>query len=273
MDRLYTNAQLGIGKVLLCLLISFSSLICKAQIQGISASKLISMSSDAIDKNTFEFEPAFGYLKYRKYWDEKGKLHDVPGDSVYYESELAFRFTYSVAEGLEIGATIPANVSRMYFGTKYCREFSDKFNAGLMAGVNLPVGTGGYHTTIRPYEQAQRLGVGLIFSYQPNYKLSFDANIELQEITGKTIEGYKESFMYKMDAGLFVNEWLQPVMAFSASHNHFDGYETNRFTFYTGCTIEPADNFLMVLTLPFDISGRNANKLSGFVFALTVSLQ
>lgn len=246
-----------------------------AQIGGISASKLATLNSATVGHKTIEFEPAFGSSWSNSYFDADGKSQGYfpNNDRITNESELGFRFSYGASEGLEIGMAVPFSADAVSFGSKYNFLEKNKLSVSALLGYNkilnatLPTGN-------RVYEESDLIVGGFALTYAFDDAFSIDFDYQAQKAKGKTLDKHKLDNFINLDIGYYVFEWLQPVVGFNHGSNAFDNDLLNASStdLNLGFTIEPANNFLMVINTPITLAGKNTDKVVGFGFALTITL-
>ena len=241
-----------------------------AQVSGISASKLSAANTETVPSNTFEFEPSFLLGFSSKYWNGEGSLiHSFHGkDSLETTSQLNFRFTYGVLDGLEAGFSIPGDASSLSLGLKYNFLNRDKNSFAFLAGFNTPLGNKNYtisNKTNSVNEFDNSIATGIVYSKEFTQKLSFDLNFEYQ-FHLNSVNNNSDFFIYS-DLGYYFNK-IQLILGLYYSSNSYT-INKNKFTVNIGTTIERNDDFILVLNFPIDIYGKNAKQVFGFGFAFT----
>jgi hypothetical protein len=76
------------------------------------------------------------------------------------------------------------------------------------------------------------------------------------------------SFFCGIDNGIYIGD-IQYVIGF----NYQSFFQSSNLYLSPGVSIEPADNFLMVISFPFSIYRKNIEKDMNFGFALTISIK
>lgn len=248
----------------------------RAQVGGISDSKLGTICTEAISKNTIEFESAFGTTQTNQYWDKNGKLFDTyqTSDSMELNSDLGFRFTYGAFENFEIGIALPADVSAVSWGMKYKFLSLDKLSFGAMFGLNTIFGNTVYNKSVKTIERTPTYAAGLASTYQINDDLSVDCDVQYQAFTQKIQEKHTNDLFINLGVGYFIKGIVQPIIELNYGASNFDNSDVNLalLTLNPGVTIETAERFMIVLNTPIDISGKNTDKTTGLGFALTIML-
>lgn len=248
-----------------------------SQIMGISASKLGTYNAQAISKNHLEFEPSISMAWTRSKWDLN--YNEIPmfqsNDSSSYETELGFRFTYGLFDNIEIGIFTPAHASCIGTGIKYNFISLDNLYLSAMAGVNFHTGNSTYNTKIDYSDKTTSINGGLILSYEFNNKLSIDINGQMHKHVRETLDKHLYDTFFSTDIGYFVTNGQQLVTSINYSKVVYEESTLNQelFMLNTGLTIETANNYLLVLSAPIDIFGKNCNKIRGFSIALTICFE
>ncbi len=247
-----------------------------SQIGGISGSKLRSYCVDVVDHHHIEFEPAFYYGQSRKNWNDNGELQNsfLSSDSINRFSGVGMRFTYGLFDKLEVGVSIPLDMKTGSFGARYVLYQKNNTGFALMAGINIPMGEGSFNRGVKTEDNATQAGFGGVFTYQRGEHFSVDANLEYDHFLKEPTSTKIGTVYTSIDAGYyFFNRQLQLIGAVGYEHSHLENkLNQNRLTIYPGATIE-ANNFIIVLTFPFDVYGRNVNKTTGFSLALTLTFE
>jgi len=82
---------------------------------------------------------------------------------------------------------------------------------------------------------------------------------------------YQQDYFINTDLGYYIINKIQLVSGFNFSFT--DGDITQyQLIFNPGVTIEKANNFILVMQLPYAVSGKNAYQSSGFGMALTIMI-
>jgi hypothetical protein len=151
-----------------------------------------------------------------------------------------------------------------------------KKNYGLaaMAGFNVPMGQGVFKRGYRTTDDAMQLGIGGIFSYQKGENFSFDYNLEYDNFLKETTSTKNGTIYTSFDAGYYIfNHQLQLISSIGYEYSNMgSGMNQSRLTIYPGVTVETGKHYIIVISAPFDVYGRNVNKTAAFAFALTLTL-
>lgn len=246
-----------------------------AQVSGISASKLATINAIPVTKNNIEFEPAVQFNYASKRYNELGKLVNIypNNDSIDISSCLNFRSTYGVNERWEIGMMVPSDVSGFSLGTKYLIASFHNISMSGLAGLNTT--TNSVICKINPeYDNAFKLAGGMAITWQLSDVFSIDMDNQFQKAMNTTKEKHQFDYFFNIDAGYFVNKYLQPVIAMNYYRSEFQESTLNSeiMIINLGITIEPAERFLMVINTPISVLGKNHSVINGFGFALTIML-
>ena len=249
-------------KIFLFSLVLLFSITLFGQIGGISGSKLRSYCVDVVDHHHIEFEPAFYYGESRRNWNDNRELQNS-----FLTSDSINRFS-----GVGMGVSIPLDMKIGSFGVRYVLAQKKNIGFALIAGVNIPMGDGSFNRGLKTEDNAMQAGLGGVFSYQRGENFSLDANLEYDHFIKEPTSTKTGSLYTSIDAGYYVyHHQLQLIGAVGYEHSHLENkLNQSRFTIYPGASIEGHD-FIIVLTFPFDVYGRNVNKTAGFSLALTLT--
>jgi len=253
-----------------------------AQVSGISASKLATYNASVVGHKTIEFEPAFGSLFSTKFFNENGGVEEKfeNSDSISNESELGFRMTYGVVEGLEIGVYVPTGAESFSLGAKYNFLSKNKYGIAAILGYNMVLNNTRSKENVL-YEESDLLAGGLAATLRFSEKFSIDIDGQCQLSTVNTSKDHEIDLFFDLDIGYYIVPWLQPVLGTNFGHGSFnmldpltnENMDVGSFDLNFGMTIEPAEQFLIVLNSPLTLAGKNTDKTYGFGFALTVTLE
>ena len=261
-------------KLVSLILVIFLSAQLFGQIGGISGSKLRSYCVDVVDHHHIEFEPAFYYGQSRRNWNNDSKLQNsfLTSDSINRYSGVGMRFTYGLFDKLEVGVSIPLDMKTGSFGARYVLMQKNNIGLALIGGLNIPMGEGSFNRGIKTEDNTTQAGFGGVFSYQKGESFSLDVNLEYDHFLKEPTSTKSGSLYFSADAGYYLfNRQLQLIGAVGYEHSHLTNkLNQTRLVVYPGATIE-GKNYIIVLTFPFDIYGRNVNKTTGFLLALTLT--
>jgi len=253
----------------------FSTLQVNAQVGGISASKLATICTQTVPAKKIEFEPSLSFAFAKKYWDSNSNKQIINQDSTLVASGASFRFSYGVAENLEIGAAIPVDMSTINYGIKYQFPYSGKLSFAVLGGFNLPLGNQFYDKKRKFEDNTSQIVTGIVSSLALNGKTSIDFDAQFQKHTKKLETGHKNDLFLNSDIGFYAKEGIQ--FAFGTNY-YASKYENAQndvqlLSLNAGITIEHAENFIVVLNTPIDVWGKNIEKFIGFGFALTILIE
>ncbi len=217
----------------------------KAQIGGLSASKLSAYNTETVNKSTAELEPNLDvFINY---------------DSLHRESVTKFsalRFTYGQTNQLETGIYADLILNYVQMGVKY-RFFEQTHNSlAFMGGLNL--------STINKLKIDQ-LGLGLIYTHEFTENLSLDAN--LTYAATPNLKNYSLNFL--TDIGCYFG-YFQPIVELGYQ---FSPYQGNSLLSALGFTLESAKTFIIVLYLPYKYNFLNKSTQIGANLAITITLE
>ncbi len=247
-----------------------------SQVGGLSASKLGTYCVETVPVHTIEFEPAFSFASTTSYFDKDGNLQDIfmSDDSIQHFASTGFRFSYGLFKNLEIGVTIPIDISTLSFGVKYKLPIDTKVEFGLMAGYNGIYGNDVYVKRNTVHESTSAYAFGGILTFPFSDKLSVDFNAQYQIHINETANNHKDGIFLSSDIGYYLFENVNFISGFSYSFRNNDDAEEKSylFTLNPGIAIEKAERFILVLNSPIDLLGKNEYKTTGFGLALTILL-
>lgn len=246
------------------------------QVKGLSASKLVALSASTVALNHLEFEPSFSFFRAENRWNSYGKKEQLyqSADSVLLSKELGFRFTYGLGEKTEIGSYICSDAGTVAISAKH--RFVEK--TGLMVaafgGGSLYTSNEIYERNVCSEENGMATSLGAVSSFSISPKWSSDADFQVQQIFNDHWNSRCFGLFSNVDVSYRPKESLQLI----ASFNYFYGkkkdekYTVNRFSITPGITIETASQFIVVVSFPNDVLGRNMEAFKGISFALTIML-
>jgi len=269
--------NIAMRKVALFSIVVFFSLLSKeaiSQVGGISASKIGAVSVDVVDNKKIEFEPGFFHVVSKNVWDSDGHLENLfsSDDSVRHSTGIYFRFTYGLWDKLEIGASISTDLQRSKWGMRYIVYSKEKLGFALIAGANIPFDNKEIDKSIRLSDNLTSIGGGAVMTTQFSENFSLDVNAQYQAFTQKTDKKHKGSYFLNADLGYYVfKHQLQFVGGLGYQQSIFEKFTDEVLTVYPGITVETGKNYIIVISAPFDIYGKNSIKNRGVSFALTLT--
>lgn len=247
-----------------------------AQVGGLSASKLGTLCTAPVPEGTIEFEPFFSYASSSNFFDNNGDVQPLfsTSDSTMKFSGSGFRFSYGLMKDLEIGVSLPIDVSEVRFGAKYKLPIEGNLTMGLLAGYNTLIGNQIYDRRDAIHEATPAFVGGIIMTYEFTDRLSMDFDAQFQKHTLKTVNGHTHGFYLNSDIGYYLMDRINFIVGLNYNYKVFDASIDNShlLTLNTGIAIEKAENFILVLNAPFDLLGKNEYQTAGFGLALTIML-
>lgn len=154
----------------------------------------------------------------------------------------------------------------------YINYTNEKIGVAAMAGTNIPFGNKAIDNSIRLAENIASFGGGAVFSSQFTENLSLDLNAQYMFFTQNTYEQNNGSYYLNADLGYYIfDHQLQLITALAYQSTSFEEFNSQVLTLNAGVTIETGNNYIIVVSAPFDITGKNANKNAGFLLALTLT--
>ena len=244
----------------------------QAQVGGVSNSKIVTLNCATVEQSKLEFEPAFFVVKYSKFYNNN-KLTNYfsTSDSVFTSAGMGFRFTYGLGSKTEIGVSIPSDISDIAVGLKYHVLSKGKYDAALIAGYNYNVPFGRSDKILHRYSSYV---VGIINSFQISDKLSVDTDIQIHGSQYLKGTPFDYNYFFNTDAGYYLTSGLQLCAGFSYSHQNSSSIiAAQALMFNPGITIETGKNFVLILSVPNTVWGKNTDKVYGFAFALTTTFE
>lgn len=251
-------------------IILFSIKIGLSQIMGISGSKISAFSYDPIPVHVLEFEPTFNITRSNSFWDDTAdRITDI--DSVTISSSLCWRITYGLMENLEVGLSVPSDVSSGALGIKAYLYGGDLFNLSAMAGTNIALGNRTFDKNNPNFDDLSNFGLGLVGSLVFNEKQSIDINFQVQDYFKNEIEGVPtSSYFFNADyGGRALKDNVLLILGTGYQFYKTDNLEQSKWTLYPGISVEFANNYLIVINTSFDFLGKNIEKQFGFSLSLT----
>lgn len=243
-----------------------------AQVGGISNSKIIVIGTDPVPLHDFEFEPAFNIFWGDKAWDQDKKSYDLfmTNDEAFTASDFGFRFTYGLFNNVEIGVSASSDASETAWGIKYNFLNKNKFASAFALGLNLQ------HENIiyNKKEQAPSIAGAYIFAIKPTEGLCLETDIQMQKYVRNLSIEHSIDLFITSELAYYINDNIQ--LAFGVSYMQSKFKESNNnielLSIYPGATIEFGETFVIILGLPFDISGRNIEQTIGLGIAITFAI-
>ncbi|MBN1250763.1 MAG: hypothetical protein JXR51_08150 [Bacteroidales bacterium] len=247
-----------------------------SQVGGLSASKLGTICTETVPKNTIEFEPFFSYASSTHFFDNEGNMEDLfsTDDSTQFFSASGLRFSYGLFENFELGVSLPVDMSTISFGAKYKLPFGEKITSGVFLGYNTIIGNAVYVRRNSAQESTAAMVGGLILTFNFSEKLSCDFNAQYQRHINTTVAGHKQGMFLSTDFGYYLIDNVNFILGMNYFFKEYDTFENNShlFTLNPGIAIEKAENFILVLNAPIDLFGKNEYQVFGFGLALTIMI-
>lgn len=245
-----------------------------SQVGGISGSKLAAVCVDVVDHKKIEFEPGFYHTRATKYWDNESSLENIysTGDSVRAVTGMNFRFTYGLWDRLEMGVSISTDLAVSSWGARFVAFQNKKIGVAVIAGANIPFGNGDVDQKTRFSELLTSVGGGGVFSASFTDNFSFDFVAQYMTFLKETDNLSKGSWYINTDLGYyFFDHQFQVIAGVGYQNAVFENFTNQIVTVYPGVTIETGKNYIIVISAPFDVYGKNALKNASINFALTLT--
>jgi len=245
-----------------------------AQIGGLSGSKLGSLTVGVVSDKKIEFEPSFFHARSSQYWDNNKNLSNIysTNDSLKVVTGFGFRFTYGLWDKLELGLSVSTDLSAASLGMRYAFLQKDKYGIAAIAGLNMPLGNRTIDQTIRATGNIPQMGLGLVGTYNFSENLSLDFTGQYLHFLEETNDLDKGGIYLNSDLGYYVfNHQLQLIggLGYHFIRNKIGSHQI--LTVFPGITVETGNNYIIVISVPFDVYGQQENKNMGFNFALTLT--
>jgi hypothetical protein len=246
-----------------------------AQVQGVSAEKLVAINPSSINLRTVEFEPVFGYLWSKKTFNNDGK--PVPlsseNDSINILRALGFRFTYGFAKNFEAGGTITTDLNNFSLGIKYTMFQHEKFSGAAILGTTFSNESDIVFRNTGFFGKTASLAGGFAFANKLGKHFSVDYDVQYQNLFDG-IKSYMDNYYIHADAGYMLKGVHLLIAGLAYQYNHFktDREDAYLLTLNAGAAIMTGRTFILVFNFPFDLIGRNTDRFNGFTFALTITL-
>ncbi len=258
--------------IIALLLVSSAPLM--AQIGGLSASKLSSLTVDVVNHKKVEFEPGFFHARASKYWNQDRVLKNYysTSDSLRMLTGMYFRFTYGLWNNLEMGVSLSSDMSLSQWGMRYVVMQKKNIALAAIAGLNIPLGNTPVDKRLRAGSNSSQAGIGVVGSLFSDKNLSLDFTAEYMHFIDQQFAQDKGGLYLSLDVGYYIwDRQLQLIGA--ASYQNVDSREGTHevLTLYPGITIETGKDYIIVLAFPFDVYGRREAKNTWINFALTLT--
>jgi hypothetical protein len=261
-------------KIIITLSLLFVISYTSAQVGGLSASKLGTLTTTTVPAGAIEFEPFFSYALSNNFFDNNTNRQPLfsTSDSTMKFSFFGMRFSYGLMKNLEIGISLPIDVSEINFGAKYKLPLEGKLSLGVLAGYNTIMGNRIYVCRNAVCKVTPAYVGGMIMTYDFSPKLSIDIDAQYHQHKKTTSEGHTHGFNINSDIGYYLMERVNFIVGLNYAYQAYnaDIDDSYLITLNTGVAIEKAENFILVLNAPFDLFGKNEYQTTGFGLALTI---
>ena len=248
-----------------------------SQVAGISASKIGTFCFGTVPAKDLEFEPSFSFGKTSQTWNSESKLQNkfANGDSIETISGLAFRCTYGLTDKLEIGMSAPADVSGVSWAVKYIVYQNEKSGVAAISGVNMPLGNKVYDKTSNDPHNISSFAGGICVSYKFNEKLFLDFDLQGQRLLINVKDNNHFDLFLNSDIGYYIKEHAQLICGLSYFNNFYhDSYSDNSLlNIHPGISYETGENFLIIISSPIGLYGKNIDQSYGINIAFTMTIR
>jgi hypothetical protein len=239
-----------------------------SQVAGVSASKLGTVCATCVPAAHIEFEPSYSVSQTNGFWSNNSDFIKLNNDSVIFESDLAFRFSYGVTNDFEAGVFVPVNGENISGGAKY--HIKNKFiNLALIGGINVPLTN--YSDLINegiPTSAA----AGIVISKNFCDEIGFDVHLQTQKYFKRNAILPVSEIFVASDFGYYFTDKIQFVSGFDYYRAKYSAGSASSFSVNPGFTFERAENFILVINYSLNLFGRNTTKTNTFGFALTIMI-
>lgn len=236
-----------------------------AQICGISASKLNVPDAAVLPAGRFEFEPSFNvYYSYSTIGSD-GKSEPIGGNSI--SSDLFFRITANIAEGLEIGAGFSRSLEKIDIGGKFIVYESTGFSVASVGGFSVPAGNK-FIPTDQSLEMSESLGG--IFSLRMNEKSSVDAAFSFTNYSGN--EKIKNQLWGGLSYGMQILDKMQFIFELTGLFNSGKNNFSSKISSAAGISYLVNEGLIFVFGISNDLLGKNTETGAGYQAAFTMIL-
>lgn len=245
-----------------------------AQVQGLSAEKLVSINPYTVERKTVEFEPLVNYLWSTKFFNSNGRaeLLKPGGDSTIVLQSLGFRVTYGFADKFEAGGVITTDLNSLSLGIKYNMLTCNNFAGAVVLGTNFSNESDIVFRNSGFFGKTASVAAGLSFTNKFNDHFSVDYDVQYQNLFDAS-QSISDDFFASFDLGFHFKGPHIAVTGLSYRYNHFkiDKQNACLLTLNTGLVVQTGKMFILVLNFPIDLYGRNVERFCGFSFALTLT--
>jgi len=277
--QLKTNSDRTMNKILIINIIVavFSQTNAFSQVGGLSNSKVVLPATATVAAGDFEFEPSFDVFWYNQEWNLDGKTID--NSDIIRFSSISYRFTSGFKHNIEVGLAVPENVSSLNFGLKWLFWKNNGKSFALQSGVNFATHDGIIGNTQESMtekfltEESKRVLVnGLIFTYEPNEKLSIDTDATFSLYSSEIdLQTVNYSGTLDIGAGYFLTNRFQTILELNSAWISFENsiFNSSKTNGTLGIKYTPNDGTAIIFGLKQDLFGSNNPKGLSFVGAFT----
>jgi hypothetical protein len=253
-------------------LVPFCSI--KAQVQGVSAEKLVAINPFTVEKRTVEFEPLVGYLWSTKMFNNAGKAQPLKsgGDSTLVLQTLGFRVTYGFADRFEVGGIVTTDLNSLSLGLKYNMFKSKNYAGAILFGTTFSNESDFVFRNSGFFGKTASLATGFSFTNKLSKYFSVDYDLQYQNLFDDN-QSISDDYFASFDFGFHFKGSHIAVAGLSYKYNNFKIEKQNAclLTLNTGLVVQTGKMFILVLNFPIDLYGRNVERFYGFSFALTIT--
>jgi len=238
-----------------------------AQVSGISGGKLCVPDASTLSTGSFEFEPSFSVVNASNKFGDNGAMESLSGRNI--SSNVMFRVTAGVADGLEIGTAFSSTIEQVSVGSKYILTGAGKFHLALIAGVSLPAGNKFIADTLQDNDNHLTSSYGSIASLKLAESSSLDMILSYTRIHG--VHPFNNILSYGIGAGKWFSEKFQGVVELNGFATWDGKLHSDKLSLTPGITYKISPILLFVFGTQVDLIGKNEDKDFGYFSAFTIS--
>ncbi len=244
------------------IIVIFSSTNVFAQVSGISNSKVVLPATATVKAGDFEFEPSFNVFWSNQLWNAEGNTLDL--NLTTRESSLSYRFTAGFKHNIEVGLAVPEDVSSLNFGFKWLFLNNNGKSFALQSGLDIESDN---RVIVETEESMKVITNGLIFTYEPNEKLSIDTDATISlystEINSQSVN---YSGTIDLGVGYFLTTEFQTIVEINSTWISFENsiFNSSKTNGTLGIKYTPNNRVAIIFGLKQDLMG--SNNLKGISF-------
>jgi hypothetical protein len=239
----------------------------RAQVCGISGTKLLVPNAGTLNKGHFDFEPAFSVFKAHRNFNSNNEITDLAKSEI--SSCVSFRITLGVLDDFEIGTTFSTGMEDVFVGSKFTAFKNDNTALAVIAGGSLPAGNFSEPDPAENYTSKYSYTAGVILSHKLADNFSFDGIFSYSKINGST--DFNHLLNYGLSFGYFFTGTFQAIMEVNGFTTFNGSFHSNKISITPGFTYQFSQYLLLVFGVQNDIRGSNELSGTNYVTAFTMS--